>query len=95
MSDKAPDLLMRASELLADRGREYEVDGGERSMDKCVVAFNAITGIGITPAEGWLLFQLMKDVRQWTAPGYHKDSGEDGIAYSALKVEALSNEHST
>ena len=34
--------------------------------------------------------QVLKDVRQWQNPNrFHQDSAEDGIAYSALKAEAL------
>jgi len=87
--NSAPELLMRASELLTDRGKEYDSKSGERSMGKAIEAFNAITGIGLTEAEGWLLLQVLKDVRQWQCPTYHQDSAEDCIAYSALKAEAL------
>lgn len=87
--NSAPELLMRASELLLERGQDYDDDRGERSMGKAVDAFNAITSVGLSEAEGWLLLQLLKDVRQWSTIGYHQDSGEDCIAYAALKAEAL------
>lgn len=32
--------------------------------------------------------QILKDVRLFTREGYHADSGEDGVAYAALKCEA-------
>lgn len=84
----APDLLTKAANIMAERGKQYDKPEGERSMGKCVAAFNVITGQNLTEAEGWLLLQILKDVRQWQRPGYHADSAEDCIAYAALKAEA-------
>ena len=81
--------LRAAAKHMDDRAAEYDSPEGERSMGKTVVAFNAITGRDLTEAEGWLLLQLLKDVRQWSRPNYHQDSAEDCIAYAALKAEAL------
>lgn len=86
---RAPEFLHKAAALMEERGKEYDKPEGERSMGKTVKAFNAITGHSLTEAEGWLLLQVLKDVRQWQRPGYHADSAEDCIAYSALKAEAL------
>lgn len=85
----AGDLLQRAADIMAERARQYDKPEGERSMGNTVAAFNIITGRDLTEAEGWLLLQLLKDVRQWQRPGYHADSAEDCIAYAALKAEAL------
>ena len=84
-------LLEKAADIMAERARQYDSPGGERSMGKAVAAFNAITGRGLTEPEGWLLLQVLKDVRQWQRPDYHADSAEDCIAYAALKAEALAN----
>lgn len=62
------------------------------NYDKCVAAFNIVTGHGLTEAEGWLLLQILKDVRQWQRPGFHQDSADDCIAYAALKAEAKMKE---
>lgn len=88
----APDLLRRAADIMAERGKQYDKPEGERSMGKCVAAFNIVTGQSLTEAEGWLLLQILKDVRQWQRPGYHQDSAEDCIAYAALKAEAKQKE---
>ena len=88
----APELLTRAAELMEERGRQYDQPDGERSMGKAVAAFNAITGQGISEGVGWLLLELLKNVRLFQRPGYHRDSAEDGIAYSALKAEAKQRE---
>lgn len=88
----APDLLIKAAGIMAERGKQYDKPGGERSIGKCVAAFNLITGQDLTEAEGWLLLQVLKDVRMWQRPGYHQDSAEDCIAYASLKAEAKQRE---
>lgn len=85
----AENFLHEAANLMAERGKQYDQPGGERSMGKAVTALNAITGRDLTEAEGWLLMSLVKRVRQHSGAGYHKDSAEDAVAYSALEAEAL------
>lgn len=89
---KATELLGKAKSIMEERAKQYDKPDGERSMGKCVAAFNIITGQDLSEAEGWLLMQVLKDVRLWTRPGYHADSAEDCVAYSALKAEAKSQE---
>jgi hypothetical protein len=88
----APEFLNKASALLKERGKQYDQAGGERSMAKTVSAFNIITGRDLTESEGWLLQQLLKDVRQWQHPGFHRDSAEDCVSYAALKAESLARQ---
>jgi hypothetical protein len=88
----APALLAKAASIMAERGKQYDKPEGERSMGRAVAAFNTITGQDLSEAEGWLLLQVLKDVRQWQRPGYHADSAEDCIAYAALKAEAKQGE---
>lgn len=85
----AVDFLNKAAEIMEERGKQYDQPTGERSMGKAVSAFNVITGQDLSEAEGWLLLQILKDVRQWQRPAYHADSAEDCVAYAALKAEAL------
>ena len=87
---EAPELLGRAARHMHDRASVYDKPEGERSMGRAVQAFNAITGHNLTEAEGWLLLQVLKDVRLFTRSEYHADSAEDCIAYAALKAEAKS-----
>lgn len=91
-TETAPALLFRAANIMEERGKQYDKPEGERSMGKAVKAFNAITDRDLTESEGWLLLQVLKDVRLWQRPGYHQDSAEDCIAYSALKAEAKQHE---
>lgn len=85
----APGFLHRAAEIMEERGKTYDQPGGERSMGKTVQAFNAITGHRLSEADGWLLMECLKNVRQWQRPEFHQDSADDGVAYAALKAEAL------
>ena len=85
---QAPELLGRAARHMHDRASTYDAPGGERSMGKTVTAFNAITGHTLSESEGWLLLQVLKDVRSFTRSAVHWDSLEDCIAYAALKAEA-------
>jgi len=89
---RADQYLEKAASIMAERAKTYDSESGERSMGKAVDAFNTITGQDVTEAEGWLLLQVLKDVRQWSKKGYHSDSAEDCIAYAALKAEALEND---
>lgn len=92
VSKTATDILAESKSILTERGRVYDSKTGERSMASTVTAFNAITGQKLTEPEGWLLLQILKDVRQWSKKEYHPDSALDAIGYAALKAESLSNE---
>ena len=59
-------------------------------MGRTVAAFNAITGRDLTESEGWLIMSVLKQVRGFTRSGYHEDSHNDLIAYTALMAEAKS-----
>jgi hypothetical protein len=85
----APEFLAQASAIMAQRAKDYDQEEGERSMGKTIAAFNIVTGRDLSEADGWLIMELLKNVRQWSAPGFHRDSAEDGVSYSALKAEAL------
>ena len=84
----AQGLLSKARDHMLDRAATYDKPEGERSMGRAVEAFNAITGRDLEESEGWLLLQVLKDVRDRQRREPHVDSLEDGIAYAALKAEA-------
>ena len=88
----APQLLAKAKQHMDDRAATYDKPEGERSMEATVRAFNIITGRindrALSESEGWLLMQILKDVRDRQRNDPHQDSLEDCIAYSALKAEA-------
>lgn len=90
---RSDEFLQAAIDVQTERGEQYDNPTGERSMSRIVGAFNIITGQNISESEGWLFMQVMKDVRQWQNPNkYHHDSALDGVSYSALKAECLSQE---
>mgnify|MGYP005610400315 FL=1 len=85
----APTLLDAAAGHMRDRAATYDQPTGERSMGRAVQALNAILGRqALTESEGWLLLQVLKDVRDRQRTTPHRDSLEDAIAYAALKAEA-------
>ncbi len=85
---KAPEILTRSAEIMAERAKQYDSPEGERSMGKAVAAFNAITGQSLSEANGWLLMALLKMVRDNTTDKPHEDSIHDLVAYGALYGEA-------
>jgi len=91
---KANEFLSTASDTMTQRGKDYDKqsDGTEeRSMGKCVEAFNSITGRNLTESEGWMMLVLLKLVRQWSTDDYHHDSALDTVAYAALLAESLAS----
>lgn len=89
---EAPEFLEVAAKHMSNRAATYDKPEGERSMGKTVEAFNVITGHSLTEAQGWLLQQILKDVRLFQRAGFHQDSAEDCVAYAALKAEAKAKE---
>ena len=89
----APNLLKRASDLMIERAVQYDSPEGERSMEKIVNSFNALTGKELTEAQGWMFMVLLKLVRDNTRVVGHKDSCDDLIAYAALYGESRLNDN--
>lgn len=92
MKTSAPAILDAAAGHMRDRASAYDKPEGERSMEQTVAIFNQFHGTQLTEAQGWHFMQILKDVRLFTRTGYHADSGEDGVAYAALKCEAKAAE---
>lgn len=90
----APVILALAEQEMQSRAQTYDQPGGERSMGRAVAAWCAITGQTMTEAQGWLLMALVKLVRLESAPGAHRDSMVDCVAYAALSGEARAREAS-
>jgi len=87
---KADRLLTEAAALIADRGKERDKDGGERSMARCVKAFNAMTGNSLSEEQGWLFMVYLKHARM-QGGAFKKDDYDDAIAYAALQAECAIN----
>lgn len=83
---KAPDICNKAAELMADRGKERDQEGGERSMARCVHTFNAMTGHALSVEDGWLFMVYLKHARM-RGGNFKMDDYEDAVAYEALMAE--------
>lgn len=90
---KAAQILNEAVATMVERGKSYDKNGNgaERSMDKIVAMFEALTGIKMTPAQGYKFMACLKLAR--SEQGEHKeDNYLDGAAYMALAGEAACSE---
>lgn len=87
----APGILQAAADAIGDRAASRDCPGGERSMSRCVRAFNAITGHQLSEVEGWHFMELLKLARS-TAGAYQPDDHVDRAAYAGLAGEAAARE---
>ena len=60
----APEYLRRAAEIMDERGKQYDSPHGERSMGRCVVAFNALTGRDLAVAYAALKAEALERERK-------------------------------
>lgn len=88
----AIELTEAAAKHMRDRAATYDKPEGERSMKQTVEIFNLFHKTTLTETQGWHLMEILKQVRFFTARGYHGDSAEDSIAYGALRAEAHARE---
>ncbi len=79
----------KAASLLQERARDRDTPTGERSMYRCVAAFNSMTGHALSVEEGWLFMVYLKHSRM-RAGAFNLDHHEDAVAYQALMAEEAS-----
>lgn len=82
----ADGLLRTAADTIAARGAKRD-NGNERSMERIVKVFSALTDHKLTEEEGWLFMIVLKLCRERT--GSDMDNWVDGAAYVALAAEAV------
>jgi hypothetical protein len=87
---KAPDILRRSAQHIEDRAAARDQPEGERSMGRCVAAFNALTGHQLTERDGWLFMVQLKAARACTTATGLADDYEDGASYFSLAGESVS-----
>jgi hypothetical protein len=76
---------------IVSRGVERDLDDGERTIPRAVVAFNSITGNELSAEDGWLFMQILKMCRSKQGE-FKYDDYRDGVGYAALRAEeALKN----
>lgn len=89
--DSVGEILQAAQDAVLSRAVERDRGAGERSMEACVVAFNALFGLSLTVEQGWLFMVVLKLAR--TPGGDMKlDDYIDGAAYFALGGETAAKE---
>ena len=93
----APDILQDAQRILVERANERNLDV-ERSMERCVNAFNAMYAGAIVKNRGFLTeewgFRFMALLKQSRAlSGYIADDYVDECNYTALAGEARDREN--
>lgn len=82
----ASTILHNAAAEMQDRAASRDTPEGERSMGRCVKAFNAMFGTELTETQGWQFMELLKMAR--SAGGeFRLDDFTDGVAYAALAGE--------
>ena len=84
--DNAPEILKEAIRCIGDRAKERDIDQ-ERSMKRCVTAFNAMTGLPLTEEEGWIFMVFLKLARSQQGE-FKLDDYVDMAAYAALAGES-------
>ena len=90
-SKLAQDFLAKAHHHMQNRAVEYDAPAGERSMEKTVMAFNALTGQDLSETEGWLFMMTLKMARS-TQGRFKADNYEDLAAYASLAGESAARD---
>jgi len=86
----APAILDAAAGHLRDRAAARDQPDGERSMHRCITAYNAITGHALSERDGWLFMVILKATRACNTATGIADDYTDLAAYSALAGESVS-----
>lgn len=85
-SPSAQRILEQSIETIAERGQRRD-SGSERSMERIVKVFHALTDHHMTETEGWVFMVVLKLCRERT--GQDVDNWIDGAAYMALAAESV------
>ncbi len=83
----AKDILASASTAIDSRAASRDLKA-ERSMARCVKAFNALTSLDLSERDGWLFMAVLKATRAASSDTGLVDDYVDGAAYFALAGEA-------
>ena len=79
--------LEAAKGHLGARATTYDRPTGERSMERTVKVFAALTDIQLTEEQGWIFMEALKQVRSLQGK-FKADNYEDLAGYAALRGEA-------
>ena len=78
--------LEAAKGHLGARAATYDKPAGERSMERTIKVFAALTDIQLTEEQGWLFMEALKQVRSLQGK-FKADNYEDLAGYAALRGE--------
>lgn len=87
----AESLLQGSIDILRERATLRDSPQGERSMAKCIDAFNALTGNHLSVLDGWK-FMLCLKLSRSSQGRFHLDDYKDLIGYATLAGEEAANE---
>ena len=82
----AQHFLEAAKGHLGARGVTYDNPAGERSMERTIKVFAALTDIQLTEEQGWCFMEVLKQVRSLQGK-FKADNYEDLAGYAALRGE--------
>ncbi len=81
------EILNQAADAVRDRA-SARGKSQERSMARCVNAFNALTGNNLSERDGWVFMVVLKMARATSTPTGLPDDYVDAAAYCGLAGEA-------
>ena len=87
----AHEFLEKGGGHMKDRASQRDAEDGERSMKRCVEAFNALEGTTLTETQGWKFMVMLKMARS-VSGDFTADDYEDMAAYAGLAGESASME---
>lgn len=90
----AHEFLEKGVGHMKDRASQRDAEDGERSMKRCVEAFNALEGTTLTETQGWKFMVMLKMARS-VSGDFTTDDYEDMAAYAGLAGESASMEDTT
>ena len=89
---QAHEFLEKGVGHMKDRASQRDSEDGERSMKRCVEAFNALEGTNLTETQGWKFMVMLKMARS-VSGDFTADDYEDMAAYAGLAGESASMEN--
>jgi hypothetical protein len=90
MQDQPPQagsILREAADTIDGRAAQRDSEQ-ERSMARCVAAFNGLTKHTLTEEQGWVFMAILKMARAQNGHRFTMDDYVDGAAYMALAGES-------
>jgi hypothetical protein len=87
-------ILVDAADTITERGKQRELPNGERSMGRCVQAFNAIYGTVLSEQQGWQFMALLKIAQSASDKALRIDDYIDQSACAALAGECAARAQS-